>query len=83
MHLPYLVCPQLCSSHVCMAISQLLPKGADLSGPGSVLAVLATPEVLEAAAVLAFIGGMVLWALNFIKVTFGAVVGNISGENEE
>lgn len=46
---------------------QLLPKGSDLSGAGSLAAILATPEVLEAAAVLAFLSGMVIWAVNFTR----------------
>lgn len=63
-------------------VPQLLPKGSDLSGAGSVLAVLATPEVLEAAAVLAFLGGMVLWALNMSRMIFGAFLSKTARDDE-
>lgn len=41
-----------------------------MSGAGSLVAILATPEVLEAAAALAVLGGMLLWTVN---VAMGAV----------
>lgn len=39
------------------------------------MALLATPEVLETAAVLALLGGTVIWALNFAGGAVGAVLG--------
>ncbi|CAN0211299.1 unnamed protein product [Ectocarpus fasciculatus] len=53
---------------------QLLPKGSDLSGAGSLAALLATPEVLEAAAVIALLGGTAIWALNFASGAVGALM---------
>lgn len=47
-----------------------------MSGAGSMVAVLATPELLETAAVLAFLGGMVLWAINFTTGAVGAFAGD-------
>lgn len=63
--------------------TQLLPKGSDLSGAGSLLAVLATPEVLEAVAVMALLGGMVLWTLNIVRSVVGAFVGGGAAEDGE
>lgn len=61
---------------------QLLPKG-DLAGAGSLAAILATPEVLEAAAVLALLGGVVLWATNFATGAVGAVMGRRNSDDDD
>ena len=53
---------------------QLLPQGSDFSGAGSLAALLATPEVLEAAAVLALLAGTAAWAVNFAAGTVGALL---------
>lgn len=53
---------------------QLLPKEIDFKGPGSLVALLATPEVLEAAAVVTLLGGTVLWAINFAATAVGWVM---------
>eukprot|EP00752_Nemacystus_decipiens_P014686 g13082.t1 len=58
---------------------KLLPQGSDLGGAGSLAALLATPEVLEAAAVVALLGGTVIWALNFATGAVGALM---SGRDE-
>lgn len=60
--------------------TQLLPQGSDLSGAGSLAALLATPEVLEAAAVLALLGGTAIWAVNFAT---GAVETLMRGQEDE
>ncbi|CAM9195187.1 unnamed protein product, partial [Discosporangium mesarthrocarpum] len=51
-------------------LPQYLPKNTDLTGVGSVAALLATPEVLETVAVLTIAGGLIVWIM---KVAFGAV----------
>eukprot|EP00903_Cladosiphon_okamuranus_P019807 g18205.t1 len=58
---------------------KLFPQGSDLGGAGSLAALLATPEVLEAAAVLALLGGTAVWALNFAT---GAVGWLVSGQRD-
>lgn len=54
-----------------------------MAGAGSLAAVLVTPEVLEAAAVLALLGGTVLWALNFAKGAVGAVMSRNDASHED
>lgn len=39
------------------------------------MALLATPEVLEAAAVVALLGATALWAINFAATAVGRVMG--------
>lgn len=53
---------------------QLLPQGSDFTGAGSLAALLATPEVLEAAAVLALLAGTAVWAVNFAAGMVGALL---------
>lgn len=45
-----------------------------MTGAGSLAALLATPEVLEAAAVIALLGGTAIWALNFAMGAVGALM---------
>lgn len=45
-----------------------------MAGAGSLAALLATPEVLEAAAVVALLGGTAIWALNFATGAVGALM---------
>lgn len=61
---------------------QLLPK-ENLAGAGSLAAILATPEVLEAAAVLALLGGVALWAINFATGAVGAVTGRKDSNEDD
>lgn len=62
---------------------QLLPQGSDLGGAGSLAALLATPEVLEAAAVLALLGGTAVWALNFATGAVGALISGQRDSSQE
>ncbi len=65
---------------------QLLPQGSDFTGAGSLAALLATPEVLEAAAVLALLAGTAVWAVNFAAGMMGALLppdGQRSSSEEE
>ncbi|CAM9119870.1 unnamed protein product [Ectocarpus sp. 4 AP-2014] len=62
---------------------KLFPKGLDLTGAGSLAALLATPEVLEAAAVIALLGGTAIWALNFATGAVGALLPGQSKSSQE
>ncbi|CAN0401196.1 unnamed protein product, partial [Scytosiphon promiscuus] len=62
---------------------KLLPHGSDLTGAGSLAALLATPEVLEAAAVLALLGGTAIWALNFATGAVGSLLSGRSKSSED
>lgn len=66
-----------------LCISQILPKGADLSGAGSLAAILATPEVLETVAVLTFLAGMVIWTINFTRGALAALGAAASSRDED
>ena len=60
-----------------------MPHGSDLTGAGSLAAVLATPEVLEAAAVVALLGGVIVWALNFATGAIGSVLDDRSDSSPD
>lgn len=61
---------------------KLLPNGSDLAGAGSLAAILATPEVLEAAAVMTLLGGVVVWALNFASGAVGSIGSVMDGGSD-
>lgn len=47
------------------------------------MALLATPEVLEAGAVVALLGGVVVWALNFATGAIGSALDARSDSSPE